>query len=67
MKKNIVTRSWIPQFAILNSLIHLQSRDVTEQGGKITLEKANCTQEKISQSQMVSISILCGHDSIQAL
>lgn len=33
-----VTRLLIPQFAILSSFIHLQSRDISKQGGKSILE-----------------------------
>lgn len=39
--QTIVTGLFMPQFTILSSLIHLQYREVTEQGGKITLENSN--------------------------
>lgn len=64
-EKNII-RLLIPQFAILSSFIHLQSRDITKQSSTNALENANCTQTKVN-SKWFSISVLCGYDSLQAL
>ena len=65
--QTIVTGLFMPQFTILSSLIHLQYREVTEQGGKITLENSNCTCTKEVHFRWFSISVLHGSDSTRVL
>ena len=61
--KTVVTGLFMPQFTILSSLIHLQYRELTEQGGQITLENSNSTCTKKVHFRWFSISVSHGSDS----